>query len=254
MRQEKSNASLTSTRKRSTREWRCPSLDLDRSRVPIWHACEACSTQQCGDHGLLLCSSRQTTDSHDNVVNEMTAKRDSSLFPAGSIGRTQGTIIARNASHESLTAHPLLSPTAPASSGSSISSVASSIIDPQSPVTPVAATRYVPYTPRQRGTPASATTGAVMHSNVQASPHAHSQHGDATSKLQLMNLKAAAQKGGLEAASTGWAILEKLGTETDHGPEWNEIWSAITTSKVSSTCRCSIYLSLIYGRLPCYYP
>lgn len=50
-----------------------------------------------------------------------------------------------------------------------------------------------------------------------------------------MNLKAAAQKGGLDTASTGWAILEKLGTETDHGAEWNEIWNAVCTGKVSTT-------------------
>lgn len=71
-----------------------------------------------------------------------------------------------------------------------------------------------------------------MQSSVQASPQHHPFHGDATSKLQLMNLKAAAQKGGLDAASTGWALLEKLGTETDHSPEWNEIWNAISFGKV----------------------
>lgn len=71
-----------------------------------------------------------------------------------------------------------------------------------------------------------------MHSTVQASPQNHPFHGDATSKLQLMNLKAAAQTGGLDSASTGWAILEKLGTETDHGLEWNEIWGALSNSKV----------------------
>ncbi|CAL1715405.1 unnamed protein product [Somion occarium] len=48
-----------------------------------------------------------------------------------------------------------------------------------------------------------------------------------------MNLKAAAQKGGLDAASIGWAILEKLGTEIDHSPEWNEIWNAISVHKAT---------------------
>ena len=166
----------------------------------------------------------------------MTSKRESSGFPIGSIGRTQGNFIARNASHESLTAHPLLSPTAPTSSASSISSVTSSNVDTQATTPSIPATRYVPYTPRQRGTPTSATTGTIMHSNVQASPQGNLQHGDATSKLQLMNLKAAAQKGGLDSASTGWAILEKLGIETDHSPEWNEIWNALTTSKVHGLC------------------
>lgn len=188
----------------------------------------------CGDGGLQSCPLDPTTSKFESTISTMTSKRESSLFPIGSIGRTQGSFIARNASHESLTAHPLLSPNLPlASPASSISSVTSSTPDVQvaSP-TSIPTTRYVPYTPRQRGTPTSATTGTIMHSNVQASPQGQSQHSDATSKLQLMNLKAATQKGGLDAASTGWAILEKLGTESDHRTEWNEIWSALTTSKV----------------------
>lgn len=72
-----------------------------------------------------------------------------------------------------------------------------------------------------------------MQPSIQASPQQQTYQGDATSKLQLMNLKAAAQKGGLDAASTGWAILEKLGTETDHGPEWNEVWHAISAGKAT---------------------
>ena len=47
-----------------------------------------------------------------------------------------------------------------------------------------------------------------------------------------MNLKAAAQKAGLDAASTGWAMLEKFALEADRAPEWNELWSAITEGKV----------------------
>lgn len=158
------------------------------------------------------------------------SKRDT-LFPPSSIGRAQGALLPRTGSKESLTAHPLLSPVLPGSSASSVSSTSSSSLDTNA--TPIPATRYVPYTPRQRGALA-ATTGTTMQSSIQASPQHHSFHGDATSKLQLMNLKAAAQKGGLDAASTGWAILEKLGTETDHGPEWNEIWNAISAGKVST--------------------
>ncbi|KAJ3557990.1 hypothetical protein NM688_g1178 [Phlebia brevispora] len=157
-------------------------------------------------------------------------KRDS-LFPPSSIGRAQGGLLPRTSSRESLTAHPLLSPTIPGSSASSVSSASSSSLD--SNATPMPATRYVPYTPRQRGGITTATTGTTMQSSIQASPQHHPFHGDATSKLQLMNLKAAAQKGGLDAASTGWAILEKLGTETDHGPEWNEIWNAISVGKAT---------------------
>jgi hypothetical protein len=159
------------------------------------------------------------------------SKRDSLLGP-GSIGRSHGGL-SRTGSHESLTAHPLLSPTIPGSSSSSVSSAAGSS---ETATAAMPAPKYVPYTPRQRATPAAAaTTGTTMQSSVQASPQ-QTFHGDATSKLQLMNLKAAAQKGGLDAASTGWAILEKLGTETDHGSEWNDVWQAISKGKVSSPC------------------
>jgi hypothetical protein len=48
-----------------------------------------------------------------------------------------------------------------------------------------------------------------------------------------MNLKAAAQHIGLDTASVGWAIVEKLIHENDHGPEWNEIWNALSGDKVS---------------------
>lgn len=155
-------------------------------------------------------------------------KRDS-LLSAGSIGRSQGGL-NRTGSHESLTAHPLLSPTIPGSSSSSVSSHSSGTVDTAATQMP---TKYVPYTPRQRAQPTSATTGTTMQPSIQASPQPQTFQGDATSKLQLMNLKAAAQKGGLDAASTGWAILEKLGTEADHGPEWNEVWHAISAGKVS---------------------
>ncbi|EKM50210.1 uncharacterized protein PHACADRAFT_213959 [Phanerochaete carnosa HHB-10118-sp] len=156
------------------------------------------------------------------------SKRDS-LLSTGSIGRPQGGLV-RIASHESLTAHPLLSPTAPGSSSSSISSHSNGSVDTAATQMP---TKYVPYTPRQRAQPTSATTGATMQPSIQASPQQPTFQSDATSKLQLMNLKAAAQKGGLDAASTGWAILEKLGTETDHGPEWNEVWHAISAAKAT---------------------
>ncbi|KAH8103910.1 hypothetical protein BXZ70DRAFT_923313 [Cristinia sonorae] len=159
----------------------------------------------------------------------MSSKRDSGLFAPASLTRTLGAQIARTSSHDSLTAHPLLSPPLPGSSASSINSATSDA----GVATP--APRYVPYTPRQRPavTTGTTTTSTTIHSTAQASPHTHPFHGDATSKLQLMNLKAAAQTGGLDAASTGWAILERLGTETDHGPEWNEIWNALSSSKAT---------------------
>lgn len=158
-------------------------------------------------------------------------KRDS-LLATGSIGRSHGGL-NRTGSHESLTAHPLLSPTIPGSSSSSTSSVSGASADTTTTTAGMPATKYVPYTPRQRGTPTSATTGTTMQPSIQVSPQQQTLHGDATSKLQLMNLKAAAQKGGLDTASTGWALLEKLGTETDYGTEWNEVWHAISVGKVS---------------------
>ncbi|KAK0460569.1 uncharacterized protein EV420DRAFT_1267738 [Desarmillaria tabescens] len=135
----------------------------------------------------------------------MTTQRDH-LFPATSIGRTQGRL-SRTPSNESLTAHPLLSPT-----GDS----------PQ---------RYVPYTPRQR----LPTTTAMTTTNVLPSASSTStQHqGDATSKLQLMNLKAAAQNIGLDTGTVGWAILEKLASETESAEEWVDVWSAVTNGKAT---------------------
>ncbi|KAI0642379.1 hypothetical protein C8Q79DRAFT_917389 [Trametes meyenii] len=161
--------------------------------------------------------------------------RREALFPASSIGRS-GIIIQRNPSHESLTAHPLLSPppgpsssAAPAPSTSPSSSIAASAPDVP-PLSAAPAPRYVPYTPRQRGTPSPATTttttGATMH------PAAPSDR-DAANRLQLMNLKAAAQKDGLDAASTGWLILERFALEADRAPEWNELWNAVVDGKAT---------------------
>lgn len=150
----------------------------------------------------------------------MASQRDL-LFPSTSIGRTQGTRLVRTPSHESLTAHPLLSPSnsGPASPESSVSGTTNG------------APRYVPYTPRQRAPPTAATTGTTLTlPSVAASSQQH--QGDATSKLQLMNLKAAAQNGGLDTGSMGWAILEKLVLENDQWAEWTEIWSALTSGKV----------------------
>ncbi|KAI0339369.1 hypothetical protein BDW22DRAFT_1336368 [Trametopsis cervina] len=138
--------------------------------------------------------------------------------PHGSLSRAHGSaLLQRTGSHESLTAHPLLSPTLAAPSTSTSTD--------QAPISTstASAPRYVPYTPRQRAAPASTASGVT----IQPAP------GDATSKLQLMNLKAAAQRGGLDTASTGWAILEKLGTEADRGEEWNRIWDAIARSKAT---------------------
>src|SRR5260221_13172871 len=124
----------------------------------------------------------------------MTTKRDD--FPATSIGRTAGHRLQTTSS--GLETHPLLSPRpaspAPSDHGS---------ITGGPPLNNVP--RYVPYTPRQRVTPTAATTGTTVHPS---SPQ--HQSGDATSKLQLMHLKAASQMIGLDSGTLGWVMLERL--------------------------------------------
>jgi hypothetical protein len=84
----------------------------------------------------------------------------------------------------------------------------------------------VPYTPRQRVTATAATTMTVH-------PPSPQQHqGDATSKLQLMHLKAAAQGLGVDSGTLGWSILEKLVVDIETSEEWTEVWNVITTGKV----------------------
>ncbi|KAJ7443948.1 hypothetical protein B0H11DRAFT_2162781 [Mycena galericulata] len=138
------------------------------------------------------------------------------LFPALSIGRSQG----QATSTELLTAHPLLSPS-PTAPNSPEHGQRSHSPNGNGP-------RYVPYTPRQRGAPTAATTtGMTTHPSVVAAQH----QGGATSKLQLMNLKAAAQNVGLDTGSVGWAILEKL--VASDGGEWTEVWSALSIGKAT---------------------
>jgi len=153
----------------------------------------------------------------------MTLRREND-FPATSIGRRSGARLQQAAAaHE---AHPLSSPgpgpasPAPSDSGAISGSGATLSVNGNP--------KYVPYTPRQRVAPTSATT-ATAH------PPALQQHqGDATSKLQLMHLKAAAQNIGLDSGTLGWLILEKLVLDCDYSEEWMEIYSAITSSKVCS--------------------
>src|ERR1700722_13127631 len=150
-------------------------------------------------------------------------KRDSS-FPSTSIGRAQGAHIMQSTSFETLSAHPLLSvgppPPPPAPSPPDSQNV----------------TKYVPYTPKHRAaSPATSTTGMTIDSSLPASSPQH--HGAATTKLQLMNLKAVAQNVGLDTTSVGWAMLEKIVYESDHGAEWTDIWASITTGKVCTAYR-----------------
>jgi hypothetical protein len=148
-----------------------------------------------------------------------------SQFPSTSIGRAQGSSMLNAASHENISAHPLLSPNNPSSPTLSTTNLTSGQLP-----------KYVPYTPRQRPTPTSATT-----TSISASQQVHGEAtSTATSKLQLMNLKAAAQGIGLDTGTVGWSILERLVMcESEVGGEWGEIWAGITSGKVC--CRLEIY-------------
>lgn len=160
----------------------------------------------------------------------MSSSSRDSLFPATSIGRSSGQHIQRSVSpspslREPLATHPLLSP----SPSSTLPPAITTPLDSASNQYPTI-TRYVPYIPKHRVS-SIATTGTTNHSPLSVSTQ--QPHGDATSKLQVMNLKAAAQHIGLDTASVGWAVLEKLIHENDHSPEWNEIWHALSSDKVS---------------------
>jgi hypothetical protein len=140
------------------------------------------------------------TDGRPRIERWYNLTMNSSQFPASSIGRTTG---ARLQTTQDV-AHPLLSPT------------------------PDSAPKYVPYTPRQRGVSPATTTGTIIHP-----PSPQHQQGNATSKLQLMHLKAAAQHVGLDSSTIGWAILERLGGSHDSELEvWNEIWHMVSSGKV----------------------
>jgi hypothetical protein len=166
----------------------------------------------------------------------MSSRRDD-LFPSGSIGRSQGSFIQRTPSpapsltRETLTAHPLFSPS-PSSAAPVTSSTAptSDVQDASAP-----GTRYATYTPRHRTAP---TTGTTLQSSLSVSPQQQPGGSAAATKLQLMNLKAYAQSIGLETNSLGWEILEKLVAEHDNNPEWADIWTALTFGKVLVVSHC----------------
>lgn len=188
------------------------------------------------------------------------------LFPTTSIGRSVGSnllnpsseqhrSLSRQSSRESLNviAHPLLSPSSTGSALSGSSGSGSAAASSNSPSTTwdngysSSALGYVPYTrtPKHKPSPASPThpTPHVSHSSSNPSPSvivtpattssssSSANHLDATTKLQLMNLKAAAQALGLDAGSVGWAMLEALLGE--HGTEWDTIWNALSTGKAT---------------------
>lgn len=160
----------------------------------------------------------------------MSAKRDPG-FPASSIGRSAGAGMLRSSSpspsltgsRESLTAHPLLSPS---HTPPPVPAAPPYTATDQSSPSSATATRYATYTPRHRT--AAATT---VTSSLSVSPQ-HQQVGGATSKLQLVNLRAFAHSIGVETGSVGWEILENLVGEHEQSPEWTDIWNALTTGKV----------------------
>ena len=158
----------------------------------------------------------------------MSSRRDD-LFPSGSIGRAQGSLIQRipsptpSLTREALTAHPLLSPT-PASVPVNAAAPTSDTLDASPP-----GTRYATYTPRHRTAP---TTGTTLQSSLPVSPQQQPGGSSAANKLQLMNLKAGAQSIGLETSSVGWEILEKLVAEHDTNQEWTDVWNALISGKV----------------------
>jgi hypothetical protein len=59
------------------------------------------------------------------------------------------------------------------------------------------------------------------------------QQADATRRLQLTNLQAAAQGIGVDPGSPGWTILEWLIDGGSCEAEWKEVWTAVNDGKVS---------------------
>ena len=155
----------------------------------------------------------------------MSSKRDND-FPAVSIGRTSGARLQQQASaaHE---AHPLLSPGRNSPTPSEQSSIGATGSGSGATLIVNGGPKYVPYTPRQRVTATAATTGMTVHP-----PSPQQYQGDATSKLQLMHLKAAVQGLGVDSGTLGWSILEKLVVDIEISEEWTEVWNVITTGKV----------------------
>ncbi|KAJ3763788.1 hypothetical protein EV360DRAFT_32779 [Lentinula raphanica] len=168
--------------------------------------------------------------------------------PAPSIERPAGVnllspgleprTLSRQSSRESLNAiaHPLLSPSSTASALSNTSGSTSTSNSTSATSTtwdngfPPTGLGYVPYTrtPRHKPNPSPSVIVTPATTSLSASSV---HHLDATTKLQLMHLKAAAQALGLDAGTVGWAILEAL--EGEHGSEWNTIWDAFSTGKAT---------------------
>jgi len=148
-------------------------------------------------------------------------------FPATSIGRTSGPRLQQILSVQE--SHPL--------------GLNSPFLQESNTFTQ----KYRTYIPRTRGTPSPATgssqtavpptitPGTLIHP---PSPQHHQPaSGDVTTKLRLTNAKAEAQNIGLDTGgspgpSIGWAMLEKIVSESESGQVWVDIWTAVTSGKV----------------------
>jgi hypothetical protein len=151
-------------------------------------------------------------------------------------GQAQGSVLPRTNSHDSIQVptHPLLSP-----GPNELTSTTNTATGGSSSASPPT---YVPYVPRQQRplptSPSTAAKSAVSStpvsrqtpSSVSSTSHSGvNTTSAATSKLQMQNLKAAAQKIGLNGTSFGWAMLEKLSNDA----EFERSWTALTSGKAT---------------------
>ncbi|KDQ19165.1 hypothetical protein BOTBODRAFT_52326 [Botryobasidium botryosum FD-172 SS1] len=150
----------------------------------------------------------------------MTSRRDGEPFPSTSLSRAGGSRL--RASND-----PLLSAGSPRSSLDSATGPGELRAMAPSPSLGTSPPRYVPYTPRHR-LPSSTTTTSANPSIAMSSPQVP---GGATEKLQLQNMKAAAQAIGLTGETLGWAILEML-TVGGEGAEWKEVETLVHKDKM----------------------
>jgi len=160
-------------------------------------------------------------------------------FPATSIGRTSGPRLQQILSVQE--SHPL--------------GLNSPFLQESNTFTQ----KYRTYTPRTRGAPSPAasssqtavpptiTPGTLIHP---PSPQHHQPaSGDVTTKLRLTNAKAEAQNIGLDTGgspgpSIGWAMLEKIVSESESDQVWADVWTAVTSGKVCCVVSFSYYMFL----------
>lgn len=139
-----------------------------------------------------------------------------------SVRMNNNAIASSSASNgDPLTTHPLLSFSPSTSDVHQVNSTREASSQP----------RYVPYTPRHRPF-TTATTSTTISSSMATTAPSSCTHGGAAGKLQLQSLKATVQAMGLDNASVGWVILEKLVSGEIEGSEWDAIWQVIASGQV----------------------